>query len=187
VLKSMSRSTNPTLVFAIALAFVGAAVGPAIANGRHPQVQLGDVPVDLICRALDGQEVFIANARLSGRRQVEPEAGGEVPAKAVREIEVRDGIATLVVPLGNISQLELQPFDSAATFVGASLEYASGESAGVQLRVLMDSGAPLVITGVLPGRASISVELRRCQQITITAAGAGGPPETREPTPAVAE
>jgi len=142
----------------------------ALANGRHPQVQLGDIPVDVTCRGLDGQEIFVANARVADRR----------------EIEVRDGIATLFVPLGNISQLELRPLDSAGIFVDAALSYASGESASVQLRVKTDSGEPLTISGVVPGRAVAIVELGRCQQIRVAPAGSGPQPH-REPTPAAAE
>lgn len=144
--------------------------GVALANGRHPQVQLGDVPVDVTCRALDGQEILVANARVADRR----------------EIEVRDGIATLFVPLGNISLVELQPLDSAGIFVDAALSYASGERASVQLRVKTDSGEPLTISGLVPGQAVVIVELGRCQQISIVAAGSD-PQPPREPTPAVAE
>jgi hypothetical protein len=159
---------SPTrLLPALTLLIFGWCAGLAMANGRHPQVQLGDIPVDLLCHALDQTEYFVGNARVVDSR----------------EVEVKQGIATLIVPLGNISLIELQPVvDMAAIFVPASLTYASAAMENVQIRVADDSGTPLLVSGVIPGEAAISIELRRCQRIEVLPGALDDPQPDRERT-----
>jgi hypothetical protein len=144
--------------------------GPAEANGRRPQVQLGDVPVEMVCIAFDGQTVEITNARIAGRR----------------EVEVQKGIATLRVPLGNIEAMGVQPLAEGATHADAFLTYASGTETRIALRVMLDDQKPIVIDGIVPGEGTVTVELRLCGQLRIRPA-AGRQREPREPTLETAE
>jgi hypothetical protein len=129
--------------------------GSAEANGRSPQVRLGDVPVDLTCHAPDGQVVGIGNARISDRR----------------EVEVRDGVATLFIPLGNIEAIEIEAAEEGQPFARALVRYTDGDSLSAQLRVATDAGKPLVASGTVPGKAAIQVDIMRCRLIEISPAG----------------
>jgi hypothetical protein len=139
----------------LAVAALVAFAGSAEANGRSPQVRLGDIPVDLTCHAPDGQAVGIGNARISDRR----------------EVEVRDGVATLFIPLGNIEAIEIETADEGQPFVRAFLRYTDGDSLAAELRVASDAGEPLVASGMVPGKAAIQVDVMRCRLIEISAAG----------------